>query len=122
MHLITQLQFFIHKWCIKSTCKKNNSCIMCLLAFKTPLHLLSCDRHMMQDLEDVRSMMTSLHELRGATVEVDMELGPIEECYLFLQRRGIAVHREELERVDSLRYIFKNLQAQAVCFQPFYLI
>lgn len=71
---------------------------------------------MVQDLEDVRSMMTTLHEIRGATVEIDMELGPIEECYLFLQRRGISVHREEVEKVDSLRYIFKNLQALAVCF------
>ena len=66
--------------------------------------------------------MTTLHELRGATVEIDMELGPIEECYLFLQRRGISVHREEMEKVDSLRYIFKNLQTQAVRLQSFQII
>ena len=69
---------------------------------------------MFQDLEDVRSTMAALNEVRGAEIEMDMELAPIEECYAFLQRCGIAVPREEIERVDSLRYTFKNLQTQAV--------
>ena len=67
-----------------------------------------------QDLEDVRGTMAALDEVRTAEIEMDMELGPIEECYGFLQRCGVAVPREEMERVDSLRYTFKNLQAQAV--------
>ena len=67
-----------------------------------------------QDLEDVRSTMAGLDEVRAVEIEMDMELGPIEECYSFLQRCGVAVPREEMERVDSLRYTFKNLQAQSV--------
>ena len=67
-----------------------------------------------QDLEDVRSTMAALDEVRAAEIEMDMELGPIEECYAFLQRCGVAVPREEMERVDSLRYTFKNLLQQAV--------
>ena len=59
-------------------------------------------------------MMAALDEVRAAEIEMDMELGPIEECYAFLQRCGVAVPREEMERVDSLRYTFKNLQQQAV--------
>ena len=67
-----------------------------------------------QDLEDVRSTMAALDEVRAVEIEMDMELGPIEECYSFLQRCGVAVPRDEMERVDSLRYTFKNLQAQSV--------
>ena len=67
-----------------------------------------------QDLEDVRSTMLALDDVRATEIEMDMELGPVEECYAFLQRCGVAVPREEMERVDSLRYTFKNLQSQAV--------
>lgn len=67
-----------------------------------------------QDLEDVRCMMLALDEVRASEINLDMELGPIEECYSFLQRCGIVVPREEMERVDSLRYTFKNLLQQAV--------
>ena len=67
-----------------------------------------------QDLEDVRSTMAALDEVRAKEIEMDMELGPIEECYSFLQRCGVAVPREEMEMVDSLRYTFKNLLTQAV--------
>ena len=72
---------------------------------------------MHQDLEDVRSTMQALDEVRAAEIEMDMELSPVEECYAFLQRCGVAVPREEIERVDSLRYTFKNLQAQACTIQ-----
>ena len=54
-----------------------------------------------QDLEDVRCMMQALEEVRQAEIEMDMELAPIEECYVFLQRCGVSVAREEMERVDN---------------------
>lgn len=59
--------------------------------------------------------MAALDEVRAVEIEMDMELSPIEECYSFLQRCGVAVVREEMETVDSLRYTFKNLLSQAVC-------
>lgn len=59
-------------------------------------------------------MMAALEEVRDAQIEMDMELSPIEECYVFLQRCGVTVAKEEMERVDSLRYSFKKLIAQAV--------
>lgn len=62
--------------------------------------------------------MLALDDVRAAEIEMDMELGPVEECYAFLQRCGVAVPREEMERVDSLRYTFKNLQSQAVSPPP----
>lgn len=61
--------------------------------------------------------MQALDEVRTAEIEMDMELSPVEECYAFLQRCGVAVPREEIERVDSLRYTFKNLQVQASLIQ-----
>lgn len=61
--------------------------------------------------------MQALDEVRTAEIEMDMELSPVEECYAFLQRCGVAVPREEIERVDSLRYTFKNLQSQACAVQ-----
>lgn len=61
--------------------------------------------------------MQALDKVRTAEIEMDMELSPVEECYAFLQRCGVAVPREEIERVDSLRYTFKNLQAQASLIQ-----
>lgn len=61
--------------------------------------------------------MQALDEVRTAEIEMDMELSPVEECYAFLQRCGVAVPREEIERVDSLRYTFKNLQTQACTIQ-----
>ena len=74
------------------------------------MSLLTCT----QDLEDVRSTMLALDDVRAAEITMDMEVLPIEECYAFLSRCGVAVPREEMERVDSLRYTFKNLQSQAV--------
>ena len=61
--------------------------------------------------------MQALDEVRTAEIEMDMELIPVEECYAFLQRCGVTVPREEIERVDSLRYTFKNLQSQACVVQ-----
>jgi len=57
--------------------------------------------------------MEALEKVREAEIQMDIELSPVEECYVFLQRCGVAVPREEIEKVDSLRYTFKNLQSQA---------
>ena len=65
--------------------------------------------------------MAALDEVRAKEIEIDMELNPIEECYSFLQRCGVAVAREEMETVDSLRYTFKNLLTQAVCLHELYI-
>lgn len=59
-------------------------------------------------------MMAALEEVREAQIGMDMELAPIEECYAFLQKCGVSVVKEEMERVDSLRYSFKKLLTQAV--------
>ncbi|KAK3736698.1 hypothetical protein QZH41_011488 [Actinostola sp. cb2023] len=65
------------------------------------------------DLEDVRSAMAALEEMRQNEIRIDMTLGPIEEAYSMLNKFEVAVAREEVERVDTLRYSFKKLLAQA---------
>ena len=65
----------------------------------------------------MRSTMQALDQVREAEIQMDMDLVLVEECYAFLQRCGVAVPREEIERVDSLRYTFKNLQSQASAVQ-----
>ena len=96
-----------------------------------------------QDLEDVRLMMAALAEIRDGEIGIDVELIPVEvramrahacthvlvvlhvqvlaadrlllqECYAFLQRCNISVPREEMEKVDSLRYSFNNIMTQSV--------
>ena len=58
--------------------------------------------------------MAALEEVRDAQIGIDMELAPIEDSYAFLHKCGIAIAKEEMERVDSLRYSFKGLLTQAV--------
>lgn len=59
-------------------------------------------------------MMACLEEVRDAQISIDMELSPIEDSYAFLHKCGVNVAKEEVERVDSLRYSFKRLLSQAV--------
>lgn len=58
--------------------------------------------------------MACLEEVRDAQISIDMELSPIEDSYAFLHKCGVNVAKEEVERVDSLRYSFKRLLSQAV--------
>ena len=36
----------------------------------------------------------------------------LQECYTLLQRHGIVVSQEEIERVDTLRYLWQKLRQQ----------
>ncbi|EDO32004.1 predicted protein [Nematostella vectensis] len=66
-----------------------------------------------QDLEDVRGAMAALEDVRQNEIRIDMTLGPVEEAYAMLNKFEVAVAREEVERVDTLRYSFEKLLAQA---------
>lgn len=67
-----------------------------------------------KDLEDVRSTMLALDDIRVKEIGMDAEMSSIEECYALLSWCGLPVPKEEMEREDSLRYKFKNFQSQAV--------
>ena len=66
-----------------------------------------------KDLDDIREAMSVLKEIIEKEIEIDMALGPVEESYTLLQRMSISVPQEEVDRVDTLRYAWQKVQAQA---------
>jgi dynein heavy chain len=66
----------------------------------------------LNDLDDVRTVMATLKDIRENEIRIDECLGPIEECYTLLQRYGITVSQQEVERVDTLRYLWQKLHQQ----------
>jgi dynein heavy chain len=69
-----------------------------------------------KDLDDVRSHMAALSEIREAEIRIDMTIGPIEETYALLNRYNISFSDGNAERVDSLSYGWKKLMAQVTFF------
>ncbi|CAH1780133.1 unnamed protein product, partial [Owenia fusiformis] len=66
-----------------------------------------------KDLDDIRLVMASLKDLRDNFIKYDMNIGPIEESYALLTKHEIPVSKEEVERVDTLRYSWEKLQSQS---------
>eukprot|EP00117_Sycon_ciliatum_P004310 scpid857/ scgid8744/ Dynein heavy chain 5, axonemal; Axonemal beta dynein heavy chain 5; Ciliary dynein heavy chain 5 len=67
-----------------------------------------------KDLDDIRTAMGALKDLREQEIGIDMSLSPVEESYAMLSKHDIAVAREEAERVDTLRYNWEKLNASAI--------
>ena len=65
-----------------------------------------------KDLDDVRSHMASLNEIREASIRIDMTIQPIEESYAMLNKYNIFFNDGNAERVDSLSYGWKKLNTQ----------
>lgn len=53
--------------------------------------------------------MQCLERIRDNFIEMDMELGAMEEAYAIFNRFRIDVPREDIERVDTLRFNFGNM-------------
>lgn len=67
-----------------------------------------------KDLEDVRSAMASLNEVRDKTVYIDMTVTPIEEAYALFNKCNIFFNDGNAEKVDSLSYGWKKLTSQVM--------
>ncbi|XP_023210258.1 dynein heavy chain 5, axonemal-like [Centruroides sculpturatus] len=65
------------------------------------------------DLDDIRSTMSCLENIREQQIDIDNMIDPIEEVYTIFQKFGIYVSIEENEKVDTLRYNFKRLLTKA---------
>mgnify|MGYP000372566898 CR=1 FL=1 len=65
------------------------------------------------DLDDIRSSMASLKELREKEIYIEMTIGPIEEAYGLLNRFELAFNDGNQERVDTIGYAWRNTQSQA---------
>ncbi|KAL3284032.1 hypothetical protein HHI36_018202 [Cryptolaemus montrouzieri] len=66
-----------------------------------------------KDLDDCRQAMQCLERIRDNFIEMDMELGAMEEAYGIFNRFKIDIPREDIERVDTLRFNFENMGVHA---------
>ena len=69
--------------------------------------------HKVEDLEDVRTVMGVLREVREREAEIDSQLSPIEEMYALLVRYEVRVPKDELDSVGDLRYGWRKLRKLA---------
>lgn len=53
--------------------------------------------------------MNCLERIRENFIEMDMDLGLMEEAYFTFTKFQINVPKEDIERVDTLRYNFNNM-------------
>nr|XP_033785734.1 dynein heavy chain 5, axonemal isoform X1 [Geotrypetes seraphini] len=70
------------------------------------------NRHI-KDLDDIRIAMAALKEIREQQISIDFQVGPIEESYAILNKYELLVAKEEMEKVDILRYTWEKLLVQA---------
>ncbi|XP_072395911.1 dynein axonemal heavy chain 8 [Diabrotica undecimpunctata] len=61
------------------------------------------------DLDDCRIAMACLEVIRQNFIEMDMDLGLIEEAFATFNRFHIYVSKDDTERVESLRFNFQNM-------------
>lgn len=53
--------------------------------------------------------MSCLERIRENFIEMDLDLGLMEEAYFTFTKFQISVPKEDIERVDTLRYNFENM-------------
>ncbi|KAI5105653.1 dynein heavy chain 5, axonemal isoform X1, partial [Silurus meridionalis] len=78
-----------------------------------------------KDLDDIRIAMAALKEIREHQISIDFQVGPIEESYAMLNKYELSVAKEEMEKVDTLRYAWEKMltrgaevQNELVSLQP----
>lgn len=62
-----------------------------------------------KDLDDCRVAMKCLETIRENFIEMDMDLSLMEEAYALFVKYKIDVPKEDIERVESLRFNFQNM-------------
>uniref|UniRef100_H0X0M1 Dynein axonemal heavy chain 5 n=1 Tax=Otolemur garnettii TaxID=30611 RepID=H0X0M1_OTOGA len=66
-----------------------------------------------KDLDDIRIAMAALNDIREQQISVDFQVGPIEESYALLNKYGLLIAKEEMDKVDTLHYAWEKLLARA---------
>ncbi|KAM8811434.1 dynein axonemal heavy chain 5 [Eudromia elegans] len=66
-----------------------------------------------KDLDDIRTAMSALKDIRELQISIDFQIGPIEESYAMLNKYNLLVAKEETDKVDTLHYTWEKLLAQA---------
>ena len=57
-----------------------------------------------KDLDDIRSHMNALNQIKEREIQIDRTITPIEETYAMLNRYEIQFNDGNAEKVDSLSY------------------
>ena len=65
------------------------------------------------DLDDIRSHMAALNQIKEREIEIDRTITPIEETYSMLNKYEIVFNDGNSEKVDSLAYGWKTLNEKA---------
>ncbi|KAK7081789.1 hypothetical protein SK128_004815, partial [Halocaridina rubra] len=68
----------------------------------------------LKDLDDIKSAIDILRKTRDLELDMDDAIDPIEESFGLLQKYELGLTQEEAEKVDSLRYTWQKVLAQAV--------
>uniref|UniRef100_A0A803XX58 Dynein axonemal heavy chain 5 n=1 Tax=Meleagris gallopavo TaxID=9103 RepID=A0A803XX58_MELGA len=66
-----------------------------------------------EDLDDIRTAMSALKDIRELQISIDSQVGPIEESYAILNKYDLLVTKEESEKVDTLHYTWEKLLLRA---------
>ncbi|XP_008567303.1 PREDICTED: dynein heavy chain 5, axonemal, partial [Galeopterus variegatus] len=66
-----------------------------------------------KDLDDIRIAMAALKEIREQQISIDFQVGPIEESYALLNKYGLLIAKEEMDKVDTLHYAWEKLRIRA---------
>ncbi|XP_023388715.1 dynein heavy chain 5, axonemal [Pteropus vampyrus] len=66
-----------------------------------------------KDLDDIRIAMAALKEIKEQQIPIDFQVGPIEESYALLNKYGLLIAKEEMDKVDTLRYAWEKLLVHA---------
>uniref|UniRef100_A0A8C2YDG1 Dynein axonemal heavy chain 5 n=1 Tax=Coturnix japonica TaxID=93934 RepID=A0A8C2YDG1_COTJA len=66
-----------------------------------------------EDLDDIRTVMSALKDIRELQFSIDSQVGPIEESYAILNKYDLLVTKEESEKVDTLHYTWEKLLLRA---------
>jgi dynein heavy chain len=67
-----------------------------------------------QDLDDIRSHMKALNEIKEQEIMIDRTIAPVEETYGMLNKYDIIFNDGNPEKVDSLSYNWKKLNTKAL--------
>uniref|UniRef100_A0A8V0X370 Dynein axonemal heavy chain 5 n=1 Tax=Gallus gallus TaxID=9031 RepID=A0A8V0X370_CHICK len=66
-----------------------------------------------EDLDDIRTAMSALKDIRELQISIDSQVGPVEESYAILNKYDLLVTKEESEKVDTLHYTWEKLLFRA---------
>ncbi|SCU69962.1 Cytoplasmic dynein 2 heavy chain (DYNC2H1), putative [Trypanosoma equiperdum] len=76
-------------------------------------HQLSLPIPDQEKLEDLRVLMNTLQDIRDRESLVEFQFYPVQQAYALLQRFNVPIFKEEIDRVEDIRFKWRKLHALA---------